>query len=40
MMSRVDSKSPPGVFNSTSKAWSLFRSASAIARPMYSSVMG
>ncbi len=40
MMSRVESSRPPGVLISISKAWSLLRSASAMARPMYSSVMG
>ena len=40
MILRVESSSPPGVFNSISTALSLFRSASASARPMYSSVMG
>src|ERR1700676_3470378 len=40
MMSRVDSSKPPGVLISISKAWALLRSASAMARPMYSSVIG
>src|SRR6266404_2563611 len=36
MILRVESSSPPGVFNSISTALSLFRSASVSARPMYS----
>src|SRR5437867_12704964 len=40
MMWRVDSNNPPGVFSSISNASSLLRSASAMARPTYSSVIG
>src|SRR5207249_1091839 len=40
MMLRVGSNNPPGVFSSISNASSLLRSASAMARPTYSSVIG
>src|SRR5882762_4493579 len=40
MMSRVELTRPPGVLVSISTAWAFLACASAMARPMYSSVVG